>query len=151
MRYRKLKPHLLDAGVVEEEMRRLWHINYCNSEVRIITFDGILVSFYDDMFDHVFFESYNFKARDKSILSLNRLEKMLWIKDTLEDEDSILKQGWLRDKKKYDGTRRVSVVKGNYVVIISINKQGTKARFITAYEINEEDNLEKIMSSPDWN
>jgi hypothetical protein len=80
------------------------------------------VKFYEDMFDHCFYESDNRVQKDKSILSLNRLEKLLWIKDTLEDTTSLLKQGWDKDKKKYVANRRVALVKDNYVVIISINK-----------------------------
>jgi len=46
------------------------------------------------MFDHAFYESVNRKAKDKSELSLNRCEKMFWIKDALNDPDAILKKGW---------------------------------------------------------
>jgi len=42
------------------------------------------------MFDHAFFESANRKAKDKSVLSLNRCEKMMWVKDTLNDSLAIL-------------------------------------------------------------
>ena len=73
-----MKPHLIDEDVREEKMRELWHEEYCKEDIEI--FDGVMVRFYEDMFDHCFFESKNRKAKDKSILSLNRLEKMIWIK-----------------------------------------------------------------------
>ena len=111
--------------------------------------DDIEVKFYSNMFDHCFYESANRQARDKSILSLNRLEKIYWIKDTLTDPTSIRKQGWDRSNKTYNNSRRVNLVKGNYIVVIRIyaNK---KAKFVTAYEINNDYNLKKIKDSPDW-
>ncbi|MDX1828748.1 MAG: hypothetical protein R3342_04295 [Lutibacter sp.] len=150
MAYKKLKPQNYSKENIESAMREIWKNEYCIKENPIMTFDNIQVSFYEDMFDHCFYESANNKMRDKSILSLNRLEKMLWIKDTLQDETAILKLGWHRDKKVYLNNRRVNFVKGNYVVVISVNKQKTKARFITAYEILEAENIEKINNSPDW-
>lgn len=120
MEYKKLKPHLMDVSTREAELRLIWKTEYCINP--ITTFDDVLVKFYEDMFDHCFYESDNRVQKDKSILSLNRLEKLLWIKDTLEDTTSLLKQGWDKDKKKYVANRRVALVKDNYVVIISINK-----------------------------
>ena len=52
------------------------------------------------MFDHAFFESADRVEKDKSVLSLNRLEKIHWIKETLNDKDAILKKGW-DTKKRY--------------------------------------------------
>ena len=101
------------------------------------------------MFDHAFFESADRKAKDKSILSLNRCEKMLWIKDALEDPDAILKKGWDAKKKSYDGSRRVALVKANFVVILLLFSTSV-ARFITAYQIDNEDNMQKLLAGPDW-
>jgi hypothetical protein len=150
MNYKKLKPHTIDEVTREQDLRLLWKEVYCDSTKPIHTFDGIWVKFYEDMFDHCFFESTNNIAKDKSILSLNRLEKLLWIKDTLEDTASLLKQGWDKDKKAYVANRRVTLVKGNYIVIISINKSRTQARFITAYEIQNDEKINQIKQAPDW-
>jgi hypothetical protein len=150
MEYKKLKPHLMDESTREAQLRSLWKEIYCDVTKPIFTFDNILVKFYEDMFDHCFYESDNRVQKDKSILSLNRLEKLLWIKDTLEDTTSLLKQGWDKDKKKYVANRRVALVKDNYVVIISINKLKTQARFITAYEIQNDEKVENIKIAPDW-
>ena len=62
---------------------------------------------------------------------------------------SILKKGWDSKTKSYIDSRRVTLVKGNYIVIILFYKKN-KARFVTAYEINSDENLEKINNSPDW-
>jgi hypothetical protein len=101
------------------------------------------------MFKHAFFESYNRQEKDKSILSLNRCEKMFWIKDALEDSSAILKQGWINKTKTYDNNRRVALVKENYVVIILIYSV-KKARFISAYEINNVNNLKLFLGGPHW-
>ena len=141
MRYRKIKPHKM----IEEELREIWNSEYCNVEIR--TFDEILVQFYSSMFDHCFFESANRSIKDKSLLSYNRLEKIYWIKDALSDPDAVLKTGWDSKNKTYNNSRRVALVKGNYIVIIVLFSK-KKARFITAYEVNDDENLEKIMKSP---
>ena len=145
MAYKKIKPHKMTV----DGLRQLWKEEYCNHANPIHTFDGVLVKFYKHMFDHCFFESANRQARDKSILSLNRLEKMLWIKDTLQDPEAILKKGWDRDKKTYNNTRRVAFVKGNYVVVIRFTGV-LQATFVTAYEHQDGGNINKIINSPDW-
>lgn len=145
MEYKKLKSQHL----TEDELRKRWKDEYCNVSNEIVTFDRIVVKFYENMFDHSFYESEGKRKGDKSILSLNRCEKMLWIKDTLQDSNSILKQGWLKEKKCYTKLRRVALIKGNYIVVIALTNKYT-AKFVTAYEINDEDNLKKILKSPDW-
>lgn len=143
MAYKKIKAY----NFTEPELRKIWSDTFC--EKPIITFDNIEVKFYSSMFDHCFFESDNRKAKDKSVLSYNRLQKIYWIKDALEDPDTIKKQGWNSKEKKYDSERRVTLVKGNFIVVILIYSP-KRARFITAYEVNNDDNLEKIKNSPDW-
>lgn len=140
MAYKKIKSHVL----TEPELRRIWHNEYCNKD--IYTFDNVLVKFYGDMFDHVFYESANRVQKDKSILSFNRLEKIYWIKDTLQDATAILKKGWDTQKKEYFKDRRVALVKGNYVVIIRFTGL-LKAKFVTAYEKND---IQNILNSPDF-
>jgi len=144
MAYKKLKPHLISEAIREAEMRKMWYNEYCISEIE--TFDSVKVKFYEDMFDHCFYESADRQENDKSILSLNRLEKMLWIKDALQDGDAILKKGWDNNNKNYYSNRRVAIVKGNYVVIIRFTGK-FKAKLVTAYEKNDIDN---ILESPDF-
>ncbi len=144
MAYKKLKPHLIAEVRREAEMREIWKNEYCKKPIE--TFDGVLVRFYEDMFDHCFFESANRIAKDKSILSLNRLEKMLWIKSVLQDKDAVLKKGWDNVEKIYFKDRRVAIVKDNYVVIIRFTGV-LKAKLITAFEKND---IENILESPDF-
>lgn len=145
MNYKKIKSYQL----TEIQLRQIWADEYCDKTKPIITFDAIQVSFYPNMFDHCFYESANRKARDKSLLSLNRLEKILWIKDTLQDSTALLKQGWDRDVKRYSNDRRVALVKNNYIVIIRLTGN-KKAIFMTAYELNDDENTAKIKTSPEW-
>lgn len=144
--YKKLKSYTY----TEEQMREMWREEYCDSSKPIFTFDGILVDFHESMFDHAFYESYNRKAKDKSVLSLARLERMFWIKDTLCDSTAILKNGWDRDSKSYCDDRRVAIIKENYIVIIRFIGF-KKAKFVTAYEVTDDNNLQKILDSPNWN
>jgi hypothetical protein len=136
--------------MTEAELRQLWEDEYCKPASPIFTFDKIVVKFYPDMFDHAFYESHNRMRRDKSVLSLNRLEKMLWVKATLQDPEAILKQGWDRDLKIYDNGRRVAFIRNNYVVVIRFTGI-QKATFVTAYELTDNTgNGQKILDSPDW-
>ncbi len=143
MEYKKIKSYQM----TEAELRQLWEREYCSAPV--CTFDGISVAFHSDMFDHAFFESANRLQKDKSILSLNRCEKMLWIKATLQDPDAALRMGWDTGSKTHDATKRVALVKGNYVVVILIFRPG-KARFITAFQMDDNENLQKLLSGPIW-
>lgn len=140
MAYKKIKSYQL----TEAELRKIWEDQYCQAEIE--TFDGVMVKFYADMFDHVFYESHDRIEKDKSILSLNRLEKILWIKDVLQDSSAILKKGWNSKDKEYYKDRRVAIVKGNYVVIIRFTGK-LKAKLVTAYE---KDDISNILGSPDF-
>lgn len=140
MTYKKIKPQQLS----EEDLRKIWREEYCEQD--IFTLDEVQVKFYEDMFDHAFFESVDRIEKDKSVLSLNRLEKIHWIKETLQDKDAILKKGWDTKNKVYFEDRRIAIVKENYVVIIRFTGL-LKAKFITAYE---KDDVENILKSPDF-
>lgn len=140
MAYKKIKAYKMS----EDELRKIWNETYCLSDIQ--TFDNVMVRFYEDMFDHAFKESSDRVAKDKSILSYNRLEKIHWIKETLQDPDAILKKGWDNEKKEYYKDRRVAIVKGNYVVIIRFVGI-LKAKFVTAYE---KEDIDIILNSPDF-
>lgn len=140
MTYKKIKPQQLS----EEDLRKIWREEYCEQD--IFTLDEVQVKFYEDMFDHAFFESVDRIEKDKSVLSLNRLEKIYWIKETLQDKDAILKKGWDTKNKVYFEDRRIAIVKENYVVIIRFTGL-LKAKFITAYE---KDDVENILKSPNF-
>lgn len=72
---------------------------------------------------------------------------MLWIKDVLADPDAEMFDGYESKTRKYNPNKRISVVKGNYVVVIEMQKSG-HATFITAYVADN--SIEKIRQSPKW-
>ena len=121
---------------------------YCQGP--ITTFDGIKVWFRNDKFDHDFFESSN---RDdvKDVFSPMRAERMDWIEATLADPTAILKQGWIKREQRHDSGRRVAIVKGNYVVVIAMNRRNPrKANFVTAFVADSPKTYNEIMGSPAW-
>lgn len=54
-----------------------------------------------------------------------------------------------RTKKTYDKTRRVTLVCGNYVVVIAITGPA-RANFVTAYVADTPRTLAKLKTSPKW-
>ncbi len=127
--------------------RNFFEKNYCKKPT--ITFDNIPVFFHKDKFFHAFFESSD-KAGSKDIFSQTRAERMPWIKSTLEDSTADIYFGWNNKKKKHDFKKRVAVVQGNYIVIISLNKYNTKGFFVTAFVANSGRTLRLIKQNPKW-
>lgn len=113
----------------EGEYRAHFEQAYCRG--RIITFDSIAVRFRKHNFDHCFFES---SSRDgvKDQFSLARAQRIDWIWAALQDPSAELYEGWDRNKKRHDRSRRVAIVLGNYVVVIHITRPN-EANFVTAY------------------
>lgn len=114
----------------------------------LVTFDGIRVRFRKGRFWHAFFES---PGRDqvKSRFSLERARHIDWIKAALQDPAAELYAGWDRERKRYDGSRRVAVVSGCYVVVIAL-KASDKGDFITAFLVSDARALQRLRSSPRW-
>lgn len=142
---------LVARDYTESQFRQMWHEEYATKQ--IYTHDGIHVSFYDDNFDHAFFESSGRNVSKKSdkhkdVLSLQRLARMMWIKDVLMDESAKMVKGYDSKTKSYVSNKRVSIVKGNYVVVIQLYGTPVKAKFITAYVADN--SIDKILSSPKW-
>ncbi len=74
---------------------------------------------------------------------------MDWIEAVLLDKEAEIFVGWDREKKKYNNSRRVSIISPeNYVVILNIIKE-KEAKFITAY-VASKTNAKKIRSAPVW-
>ena len=134
----------------EEELRRIWAEEYCRKVIK--THDGIRVHFYDSNFDHAFYESSvrngsSNKPKSKDIFSSRRAARMMWIKDVLADKEAKMYVGYDSKAKGYTRSKRVSVVKGDYVVVIQLYKED-QARFITAYVADN--SISKITSGPEW-
>lgn len=125
----------------EADYRQHYYMNYCSTP--ITTCHGIDVLFDRDTFDHAF---YKRKKAPKDTFDLDRALRMNWIKKVLQDGSVDLYIGWDSKKKRYDSNSRVSLVTAEgYVVIIRFtNKQKTKAKFVTAFIIDDINVLEKI-------
>jgi hypothetical protein len=119
---------------------------YCAGAVT--TFDGITVRFQKRDFDHCFFESSQ-RNRIKDTFSNLRAERLEWIAVALQDDTADRFQGWDRNSKTYDKRRRVTLVCGNYVVVIALTG-ATSARFITAYVADTPRTLANLKTSPKW-
>ncbi len=113
----------------------------------LVTFDGVRVRFRKGKFWHAFFESPE-RNQVKSRFSFERARRVDWIKAALEDSAAELYVGWDRERKRYDGSRRVAVVSECYVVVIAL-KASDEAEFVTAFPANDR-TLRQIRSSPEW-
>lgn len=138
-------PQLLSLPT-PEDYRARFESMYCNAP--IITHDGISVRFSKRDFDHCFFESSK-RNRIKDQFSTLRAERLEWIAVALEDSNADRFIGWDRDQKKYRKDRRVTLVCGNYIVVIAL-KKSRSARFITAYVADTPNSLNRIKQSPKW-
>lgn len=133
----------------EAEYRQFFNEEYCNKV--IFTHDGIEVKFRPEHFNHAFFKNASRRAKDKSLFSRERAERITWIKQALQDTNLTLYAGWDSKKKRYDHTRRVCLVTPDgYVVVLRIISD-TNAVFNTAYLIDNPDVEAKIKGSPIWN
>ncbi len=131
----------------EAEYRDHYEREYCRAVIH--TCDGLRVFFPKRQFDHAFFESANRRARDKSVFSRTRAERINWIRAALEDEAAQQFVGWDRDRKQHDPCRRVTVAYSNYVVVLRVHRPGARATFVTAYQA-EASVIQKICSGPRW-
>lgn len=128
------------------EYKKYYIKKYCKNTLQ--TFDGIKVKFYEDQFEHAFFESSNKRKRNKDIFSIDRAKRIDWIEYVLKNPNAELHLGWDRDKKICNKERRVAIISPeDYVVIIRINSNNT-AKFITAYYADNSAN--EIRKMPLW-
>lgn len=122
---------------------------YCSGN-SIITWDGLPVVFYPEMFTHAFYKrkSRSWKAK-KDSFDVSRGERVDWIKAVLEDPSIVPYQGYNKATGTYDGSRRVAfLTPENYLVVI--REDGEKWRFVTAYVVDNPSTASKILSSPIW-
>ena len=131
----------------EDDYRAHFVATYCQGPIS--TFDGIFVRFQRRQFDHCCYESERRTGR-KTYFSRQRAERLNWIKAALQDPNADLRVGWDKSRRCYDYDRRVAIVSGNYIVIISLQQNQRTARFITAYVADTGRTLRLIKTSPEW-
>ena len=127
----------------EDDYRAHYEKVYCGGP--IVTFDGIKVRFRKNRFKHSFSETV---VAEDDTFSMKRAERIDWIRAALQDSSAELHQGWDKDRKRVDPSRRVAVVQGNYVVVIQMTG-GRKADFITAY-VAGASTIAKVRGMPEW-
>jgi len=128
------------------EYRTHYEHVYCRGP--ITTFGGIAVRFRKSRFPHCFYESTR-RNQIKDAFSVQRAERIDWIKATLQNPNADLYVGWDGKKKRYDPSHRVALVVGNYIVVIRMSGKQS-AQFVTAYVADSPSTLAKIKGSPKW-
>lgn len=133
----------------EAEYKQLFVSHYCNASP-IITYDGLNVYFYPEMFEHSFYKrAYHNLHAPKDCMDINRCERILWIEAVLHDPTIIPFQGYDSARNCYDNSRRVAFLTSNdYLVVIRADKNNW--RFTTAYIVDNPYAAAKIRSSPRW-
>jgi hypothetical protein len=135
-----------------DEFRQHFEQVYCQGP--IYTFDRIAVRFKKDDFDHCCFESSR-RDGNKDCFSWKRAQRLDWIKGALQDPQSERYVGWDKKKKRYDRGRRVAIVNGDYVVVISFLGPD-RARFVTAFVADtpprpgRPSSVDQIRKAPKW-
>ena len=130
-----------------EEYREHYKEKYCKAPIE--SFDNLQIYFYEDRFDHAFYESSNYKG-SKDIFSIKRAERIDWIERVLKDTTAELFIGYDSLQKNYNNTRRVAIINDDdYVVVIQLTREN-RAKFITAYVADSPNSAKNIRSGPIW-
>lgn len=112
-----------------------------------------MVHFRKRIFKHAFFESA--RGGKDNIFSAKRAVRIDWIESVLNDFEAERYLGWDKLKKKYSRDRRVTIVKGDYVVVIAITGKN-RADFITAFVADTPprtgrlSTIQQIRNGPKW-
>lgn len=130
----------------ESEYREHFERIYCQGPIE--TSDSLLVRFRKDDFEHCFFESSD-RRGNKDTFSLIRAERIDWISYALQSGSCAWKAGWDHNRRRYDHDRRVTILIGEYVVVISLISP-ERAQFVTAFVADSASTREKLQSAPEW-
>lgn len=133
----------------EDEYKQYFVDNYCANSP-LLTWDGLPVKFYPDMFEHAFYKRATKAWKAKKVcVDFERCKRMPWINEVLQDSTIIPRQGYDKERGKNDNSRRVALVsREKYVVVI--RNEGRTWRFVTAYIIDNIDTYNKLMNAPLW-
>ncbi len=128
----------------EGDYRAHYEKVYCRGPIE--TFDGIKVRFRKSRFDHCFYDTV---VTQDDTFSQKRAERIDWIKAALQDSSADSYQGWDNRRKQVDASRRVTVVQGDYVVVIQMTG-ARRAHFITAFVADRPSTIGLIKGKPKW-
>ena len=115
---------------------------YCDTSP-IETCDSVKVYFKPADFWHAFYE-----GDQKEAFAWRRAKRIDWIREALTDPAAELYQGLNREAGCYSPSRRVTLVNGNYVVIVEFSSPH-EADFVTAFDASLKTVL-SIRESPVW-
>ncbi len=111
------------------------------------SFDGIDVRFFEMNFVHAFFTEGDRGSGKKDKFDQVRAERMDWISVVLSDGTVELYRRLMPDRK----LRRIALVSSQrYAVIIQVERNVSRAQFVTAYTVNSAGVLAKIRSNLTW-
>ena len=130
----------------EPEYRKMYEDVYCSRNIHSCA--GIDVRFNSATLDHGFFMNADRAARDKSLFSIERAKRLLWIEKVLQDPDLTVYRGWNNSKKRYENNRRTVLVTPDQYVVVTRLIGDTKAAFVTAFIPDNKRVVDKIKSSP---
>ncbi len=91
----------------------------------------------------------------KDCFSWKRAQRLDWIKAALQDSQSERYVGWDKKRKRYDSSRRVTIVNGDYVVVIAL-RNPSRAVFVTAHVADtpprrgRPSTIQQIRRGPKW-
>jgi hypothetical protein len=130
----------------DRNYRAHFEAQYCRAPV--LTFDGIAVQFFPEMFDHAFYRDSSPTAQDKAVFDLQRAQRMDWIRAVLADPSVELYRRVMPNSK----VRRIALESTTlYTVIIQMDpRSSSRARFITAYVVDSASALAKMRANPRW-
>lgn len=133
----------------EAEYKQYFVDNYCNKSP-LLTWDGLPVEFYPEMFEHAFYKRTTkaWKAKKDSV-DFDRCKRMPWINEVLHDSTIVPRQGYDKARGKNDNNSRIALVSQEKYVVV-IRNTGKSWRFVTAYLIDNIDTYNKLMSAPAW-
>lgn len=130
----------------EDDFETHFQQTYLMSE-SIYTFDGIEVLFFERNFNHAFYTKSDRNSIKKDMFSLERAQRMDWIKAVLKSSEFELYRRIMRNGI----IRRIALVPSErYAVIIQVEKNMKRANFVTAYVVESDVALGKMRSNPKW-
>jgi hypothetical protein len=113
----------------------------------LVTFDGIRVRFFAHNFDHAFFTESVRDSGIKDTFDWSRAERMDWVGAVLRSSAVELYRRVMPKGK----VRRIALIPAErYTVVIGVEKSLRLANFVTAYVVNSDSALNKMMSNPKW-
>jgi len=135
------KSVLGDDGAVEAQARSDYERLYCAGGLfsAIRMYDGVMVRFYADRFEHAFFTSHD-RARhpySNTKLAVDRIERMAWIGAMIrgEVEGTECWEVLPQSGRQHPRDRVLIHWEAGYVIWLQPNKEGNAFKFSSAYPV----------------